>query len=92
MSEYIRIDSQPTDDPDVLRLLTNLRLSEAQEIYPDRAAGDEGSPIAQALFQAAPGLRALTLHGQALLLTREADAVWETLIDDVRDALRDFFL
>jgi hypothetical protein len=30
--------------------------------------------------------------GDTLIITRDPDVPWEALIDEVRDALRDFFL
>jgi hypothetical protein len=93
MSEYVTVETQPTDDPDVLEILTNQPLAPAgEEIYDSFEAGDEGSPIAQMLFNGVRGIRALRMDGSTLLITREADVPWEDIIDEVRDALRDFFL
>jgi hypothetical protein len=63
MSEYVTVETRPTDDP-----------------------------IAQMLFSGIAGIRALTITEHSLLITRDPDTPWEDLVDEVRDALRDFFL
>lgn len=93
MSEYVTVETQATDDPDVLEIITNQQIAvDEDEIYDSFEAGDEGSPIAQMLFNGVRGLRALTISGSRLLLTRDPDVPWEEIVDEVRDALRDFFL
>ena len=93
MSEYVTVETNPTSDPDVLEIVTNQTLTERDtEIYESYDAGDEGSPIAQMLFNGVAGIEALTITRHTLTITRTPDTVWEDLIDDVRDALRDFFL
>ncbi len=91
MSEYVTVESRPTDNPDVLEIVTNQPLTEDEEVYDTAAAGDEGSPLAQTLF-GVDGIRALTITDSTLLVTRDPDAPWEAIVDEVRDALRDFFL
>jgi len=93
MGEYIEIRAEPTASADTMRLVTNLNLSTESEpeIYPSPAEGEEGSPLAQALFSL-PGLAALTINGSELLITRKAGVEWHALIEDVSDVLRDFFL
>jgi hypothetical protein len=93
VSEYVTVESFPTDDPDLREIVTNQRLTEAaEEHYPDPAAGDVGSPIAQMLFSGVEGIAALTITEDTLLLRRDPGVPWESIVDDVRDALRDFFL
>jgi hypothetical protein len=93
MSEYVTVETRPTDDPDVLEIITNQTLTEDdEEIYDSAEAGDEGSPIAQMLFSGITGIRALTITESSLLITRDPHTPWEDLVDEVRDALRDFFL
>ncbi|MDX2075818.1 MAG: NifU N-terminal domain-containing protein [bacterium] len=94
MSEYVKFEIEPTDDPNTMLLITNQTLShdEAGEFYPTPEAGEEGSPIAQALFFGVAGIQSLTLQGQSLTVTREADAIWDIVLDDIRNTLRDFFL
>jgi hypothetical protein len=92
MSEYVTVVSRPTDNPDVLEILTNQTLTEDEtEVYDTPEAGDEGSPLAQTLF-GVDGIRALTITANTLLVTRDYDAPWEDIVDEIRDALRDFFL
>lgn len=93
MSEYVTVETEPTDNPDVLEIITNQTLTRAErEVYASVEAGDEGSPIAQMLFDGVPGIRALTITTSTLLVTRDPDYTWEEIVDEVRDALRDFFL
>ena len=93
MSEYVTVETQITDDPNRLEILTNQRLAVGEdEVYSDFASGDEGSPIAQMLFNGVRGIQALSITGSSLLITRDPDVPWEDIADEVRDALRDFFL
>ncbi len=93
MTEYIDIRAEPTDDPDSMRLIANVDLSleDDPEVYHTPEEGEEGSPVAQALFML-PGLAALTIDRREMLVTRMDGVEWYDLIEDVRDALRDFFL
>ena len=92
MSEYVTVEAQPTADHDVLELVTNQTLTTEAEIYTSFEEGDEGSPIAQMLFNGVRGIRALTITPNSLFITRDDDVSWEEIVDEVRDALRDFFL
>jgi len=92
MSEYVTVETEFGDDPDSADLYINQRLAEGEEHYASPAAGEVGSPIAQMLFGAVDGLAALTIQEDCLTIVREADYPWEALIDEVRDALRDWFL
>ncbi|HLV37503.1 MAG TPA: NifU N-terminal domain-containing protein [Spirillospora sp.] len=93
MSEYVTIEIEPTDDPDVVELVTNQQLTTSdREVYRSPEDGDMGSPIAQMLFDGVPGIRALTITRDSLVITRDPDYTWEEIVDEVRDALRDFFL
>ncbi|HEX2906590.1 MAG TPA: NifU N-terminal domain-containing protein [Phototrophicaceae bacterium] len=92
MSEYVTIETRPTADPDVLDILTNQTLTEAVETYANFDAGDQGSPIAQMLFNGVDGLAALTITHDTLTITRQPEVPWEAIVDEMRDALRDFFL
>ncbi len=92
MSEYVTVEARPTEHPDVLEIVTNQTLTEdGEEVYDTPGAGDEGSPLAQTLF-GVDGIRALTITENTLVVTRDPDAPWEDIVDEVRDALRDFFL
>lgn len=93
MSEYVVVESEPTDNADVMELYINQTLTDVQvEHYASSAEGEEGSPIAQMLFIAVDGIQAMSIYPDYLLVRRQADIPWEQLIDDIRDALRDFFL
>jgi hypothetical protein len=92
MSEYVTVEAQPTADPDVLELVTNQTLTMETEVYNSFDEGDEGSPIAQMVFNGVRGIRALTITPNSLFITRDEDVPWEEIVDEVRDALRDFFL
>jgi hypothetical protein len=93
MSEYVNIQPEATDDPDVMHLITNLMLTpqDEPEVYPTPEDGDEGTPLAQTLF-GVPGLAALHINGSEMVVQREQDVEWHDLIEDISDALRDFFL
>ena len=93
MSEYVTVETQPTDNPDVLEIITNQKIAvEGDEIYDDFETGDDGSSIAQMLFNGVRGIRSLTITGRNMMITRDPDVSWEEIVDEVRDALRDFFL
>lgn len=93
MSEYFTMEVQPTSDPDTVELITNQTLTEQdEEIYTTPQAGEVGSPIAQTIFFAVDGIQALTLIEDTLIVTRQPNYSWEAIIDEIRDALRDFFL
>ncbi|MCY3833513.1 MAG: NifU N-terminal domain-containing protein [Chloroflexi bacterium] len=93
MSEYVRVEVEFSDDPLVADLYINQVLTEAgAEIYSNPQEGDLGSPIAQLLFTAVDGIQRLTIADDRLTITREPEQAWEAIIDEVRDALRDWFL
>ena len=91
MTEYIQIEPEATDDPAEMRLVTNLTLSEGREVYRSPEEGEEGSALAQAMFNV-PGLAELTIEGPALTIRAEPDVEWHDLIEDISAALKDFFL
>lgn len=93
MSEYVVVESESTDHPDIIDLYVNQILThEKREHYPSVADGEEGSPIAQMLFGAVDGIISLEIYPDYLSIRRESSVSWEQLIDEIRDALRDFFL
>mgnify|MGYP002622050545 CR=1 FL=1 len=93
MSEYFSLTAEYTDDPDVVEIITTERLTQSdEEIYRSPEEGQAGSTIAQTLFHAVDGIQALTIVDDTLIVQRAPGVVWEPLIDDIRDALRDFFL
>ncbi|RMF79588.1 MAG: hypothetical protein D6737_10935 [Chloroflexi bacterium] len=93
MSEYVTVEADPTDDPDVMEIIVNQTLTDEEaEVYQDADEGDVGSPIAQMLFNGVNGIEALTIMPDTLIIRRDPTVAWEEIIDEVRDALRDFFL
>ncbi len=92
MSEYVTVEVEPTGDPEVIELVTNQTLTTEKEVYRSYDEGDVGSPIAQMLFNGVSGIRMMTITPSSLIITRDPDYAWEEIVDEVRDALRDFFL
>lgn len=93
MSEYFTVETEPTDDPNTIELITNHTLEiDGEEVYETPEAGEIGSPLAQTVFFGVDGVRALRIQGESLFVTRDPAVPWEAIVDDVRDALRDFFL
>ena len=93
MSEYVTIEVEYTDNPDVADLFINQILThEEEERYNSLQEGELGSPISQMLFMAVDGIQALVITEDCLTITRETGMPWESIIDEVRDALRDWYL
>lgn len=92
MSEYISIEAEPTDQPNTVLIRTNLTLApDGIEVYPDLAAGEIGSPLAQTIF-AIDGVLGLTIDGTDLLIQHTDDLELFVLVDELDAALKDFFL
>jgi hypothetical protein len=93
MTEYIDIRAEQTSDPELIQIITNLDLTAGgpPETYGTPEEGDAGSPLAQAIF-AIPGIAWLRLEGRTASIRRDPDVEWHDLIEDVSDALKDFFL
>lgn len=93
MSEYFTVETEPTADTNILEIITNHTLAtDGDEVYDSPEAGEVGSPLAQMVFLGVDGIRALRIVDDTLFVTRDPDQPWEMIVDDVRDALRDFFL
>ena len=93
MSEYVTVESEPGDDPQLIEIYTNQRLTAVgHEHYADVAEGECGSTVAQMLYDNVPGIGALTISADSLLIRRLPDYTHEEIVDAVRAALRDFFL
>lgn len=93
MSEYVTVEVEYSADPNVAELYINQTLTDGEvERYPNPAEGDLGSPIAQLLFNAVDGIQALMIERDRLTIMRAPDHAWEAIIDETRDALRDWFL
>ena len=92
MSEYIEIDSEPSDDNQVMYIYTNLRLTDQTlEQYGGTAEMEEGSALANALA-VVEGIETMVIEGGDLILTKEADAEWHSIVGDVTAVIKDFFL
>lgn len=93
MSEYVTVEVEYGDDTDIADLYVNQVLTtEGEERYRNPAAGDLGSPIAQMLYTAVEGIIGLIVSEDCLTIQRDPDYPWEAIIDEVRDALRDWYL
>lgn len=93
MSEYVTVEVESGEHPDVAELIVNQPLAtNGTETYQNREAGDLGSPLAQMLYAAVDGIEQLTILEDCLIIRRAPDQPWEYIIDEVRDALRDWFL
>lgn len=92
MSEYIEIQTEIDDDNLTMTLRTNLRLTdEGQETYHSPEEMEEGSPVAQALAVIV-GIDQLTINQKNMIIIRDPDAPWHSIIGDISAALKDFFL
>ena len=92
MSEYIEIETEISDDDDVMYFYTNLKLTEeGVETYDSVEAMEEGSPIAQAL-SVVEGIIHLGMEDSEMSITREQGAAWHAIVSDVSAVLKDFFL
>lgn len=92
MTEYITIDMEPTDEPNTILIQTNLTLApEGIEVYPDRNNGEEGSPLAQAIFNISD-IIALTIEGRTLVIEHTDQIEIFQLVDEIQAILVDFFL
>ena len=93
MSEYVTVEVEFGDNLDTADLYVNQTLTgDDEESYQSPAEGDLGSPIAQMLFTAVEGIQKLKVSEDCLTITREAGYPWEAIVDEVRDALRDWYL
>lgn len=93
MSEYVTVAVEFTEDSEVVDLFINQILThEGEEHYATPQEGEVGSPVAQMLFVAVDGIQKLTIAENCLTITRIPEFPWESIIDEVRDALRDWYL
>ena len=93
MSEYVTVEVEYSEDPNVADLYVNQTLTDvAEEKYMNPQEGDSGSPIAQLLFGAVDGIEKLIIESDRLSIKRAPGYPWEAIIDETRDALRDWFL
>lgn len=92
MSEYIEIETNFTDNPDVILISTNLTLAEAgEESYQSREDMEEGSPLAQTLALI-EGIIQLRIYDKGLEIRRNPADDWYYIVPEISTALKDFFL
>jgi len=92
MSEYIEIETELSDDGDIITFYTNLKLSvESSESYDSVEAMEEGSAVAQALSEI-DGILQLQIIGKEMMITRDHQVPYHAIVADVSNALKDFFL
>ena len=92
MSEYIEIETEPSDDEEVMYFFTNLRLTDqAEESYGSVGEMEEGSAVANALA-VVEGIETLKIEGGDLIVSKDADAEWHAIVLDITAVIKDFFL
>lgn len=92
MSEYIEIETEISDDGNILVVYTNLDLNDGEtEVYGSSEEMEEGAPVAQALA-IIRGIISLQIEGSNLTVRRDPDTPWHVIISDISAALKDFFL
>ncbi len=92
MSEYIDIETEINDEDHTISFFTNLKLSEeGTESYDSNEAMEEGSPMAQAL-SVIEGILFLQIDRNDLMIIRDPQVGWHSLVADVSAVLKDFFL
>lgn len=92
MSEYIKIEQDETDDPNIVSLEVNVPLAiEGREVYASAEAMQSGSPLADAI-SIIVGITHLIIDENTLTVTRDPDYEWYTITEDIHAALVDFFL
>jgi hypothetical protein len=92
MSEYIEIESESTEEPNVYAIHTNLLLAVGEsEYYESSSTMAEGSAVAQAL---APieGIVSLRIEAHDLFVEHESETPWHIVEAEIAAALKDFFL
>jgi len=61
-----------------------------QEVYESREAGEDGSALAQFLFEDVTSVEALTINPDSLIVTYREGAVENQVVNRLQDALNDF--
>ena len=92
MSEYIKIETEMSEEGSRIYFYTNLTLTEeGVETYGSVEAMEEGSPVAQMLAVIA-GIASLRIEAREIAITRQPEVPWHAIVADVSAALKDFFL
>lgn len=92
MSEYLKIEANPTGDPNVMIFHTNFRLAEEEaEDYLSTQEMEEGSAVAQVL---APieGIKHIRIEASTLEVSKHEDIPWHPIAADINATLKEFFL
>jgi len=92
VSEYIEIESESTDNSNVMIIHTNLALAVGDsERYVSIASMEEGSAVAQALAMI-EGIITLEIATHDLIVEYDEEAPWHIIEAEISAALKDFFL
>ena len=92
MSEYIEIETEPSDDQELMYFYTNLRLTDqTEEAYDSIGAMEEGSALANALA-VVEGIETLKIEAGDLIVSKDVDAEWHAIVLDITAVIKDFFL
>lgn len=92
MSEYIEIETEPSDDDSLMYFYTNLTLTDqSEEFYDSTEAMEEGSPLANALA-VVEGIETMHIEATDLTLKKHPDAEWHMIVNDITAVIKDFFL
>ncbi|HSG18282.1 MAG TPA: NifU N-terminal domain-containing protein [Anaerolineae bacterium] len=92
MSEYIEIESEPTDDLSTMIIHTNLLLADGDpEHYRSVEAMEEGSPVAQALASI-EGIAGMRIESHDLVVELDLRTPWHSVEGEITTALKEFFL
>ena len=92
MSEYIEIETEEGDEPNVLMLEVNILLAvDGIESYDSAESMAEGSALANAL-SVIPGIVNMTIDEYTIRIERDPFTEWYSITEDVRAVLVDFFL
>ncbi len=73
------------------RYVASLIAEGQQEVYASRQAGENGSPLAQFLFEQVASLEALTINPDSLVVTYRDGAVEKQVVNHLQSALDDFY-
>ncbi|QPC81267.1 ABC transporter permease [Phototrophicus methaneseepsis] len=73
------------------RYVASLIPQEEEESYNTREAGENGTELAQFLFERVTALEALTIYPDRLIATYRAGAVENQVVSRVEDALNDYY-
>ena len=79
------VDVSPTPNPDAMKFTVDVRFDEMFNVSSPDAA--DGSPVAAAIFDAAPGVASVFGTADFITVTRSGGASWEDIESAVRAAV-----